>query len=318
MKNRRLRIPIICLPVCMASCLLFPFSSASFAAGSADKGTSSGQFLKLGAGARATGMGEAYSAVADEASAIYWNPAALARIPNFSMTFMHAALLADISYEFFGYGQRLGHSGVLGLGFQYLSMPAFHETDSSGFETGTSFNPRDMGVTLAYSFLLGENYSVGISGKHIRSEIDKAASTFAADFGILATPGGKNLRLSLVVQNLGGKLKFDQKSDPLPLNMKVGSSFHISENWLMGLDASFPRDNRPYAALGTEYQVNCSPAFGFAGRVGFNSRSLGDVNNFNGISLGAGVNFKTIKLDYAFLPFGSIGTTNRISVTIGF
>ena len=307
---------------CLLSTIYCLLPTASFAAFSgADKGTSSGQFLKLGAGARAAGMGEAYSAVADEASAIYWNPAALTRINGFSATFMHAALLADISYEFLGYGQKLGDRGALGLGVQYLSMPAFHETAPSGFETGTSFNPKDTGVTLACSFRLSEKYSAGISGKYIRSGIDKSASTFAADLGVLGAPfraRGADLWLSLVVQNLGGKLKFEQKSDPLPLNVKLGSSLNIMKNWLIGLDVNFPRDNRPYAALGTEYRLAHGADMGFAGRAGFNSRTLGDIGGFNGVSAGAGLDYKQFGLDYAFLPFGAIGMTHRISVTVGF
>ncbi len=312
---------IACPRVWIASCLLCLFSSASFAAFSgADKGTSSGQFLKLGAGARAAGMGEAYSSVADDASAIYWNPAALSRINGSSAMFMHAALLADISYEFLGYGQNFGR-GFLGLGVQYLSMPAFHETDPLGFPTGTSFSPGDMSLALAYALPLNERYSVGLSGKYIRSEIDKTASTFAADLGVLAKPcsgRGKDLSLSLVVQNLGGSFKYEQKSDPLPLNVKLGSSLPVAKNWLIGLDVNFPLDNRAYAALGTEYRLNYDAETGFAGRLGFNSKTLGDIDGLSGISIGAGLNFRQSWLDYAFLPFGTIGMTHRISITIAF
>ncbi len=302
-----------------AACLFFMYPAASLAVlGGADKGTSSGQFLKLGAGARAAGMGEAYSSIADDASAIYWNPAALSRISGFSATFMHAALLADISYDFLGFGQRLGRCGALGVGLQYLSMPAFHETDPSGFETGTGFSPGDMGVTLAYSFAAGEKYSAGISGKYIRSEIDRTASTYAADLGMLARFFGGNTRLAFVVQNLGGRMRFGQNPDPLPLNVKLGSSLNIKKNWLVGFDANFPRDNRPYAALGAEYRAGYGADSGFAGRLGYNSRTLGDVNGFSGMSAGAGFNFGQVRLDYAFMPFGAIGMTHRISVTAGF
>ena len=321
MKNGKPAIKIsaiACLLIGMGCCLL-TFSAASFAAFAADdKGTSTGQFLKLGAGARAEGLGEAYSAAADDASAVYWNPAALSQVGDVSATFMHAALLADISYEYLGYGQRLGNSGVLGLGVQYLSMPVFHETDQSGFETGAGFSPGDMGVTLAYSFPLGEKYSAGVSGKYIRSKIDKTASTFASDLGILARPFGNDLRLSFVVQNLGGSLKFEQKSDPLPLNVKAGGSLPVAKDWLVNLDVNFPRDNRVYAALGTEYRLKYDEDSGFAGRLGFNTRTLGDIGGFSGISAGAGIDHKQFRLDYAFLPFGALGMTHRISVTVGF
>ena len=322
MKNGRpsiRQIPNSRLPAAGICCALFLFSSVSFAAfGGADKGTSSGQFLKLGAGARAAGMGEAYSAAADDASAVYWNPAALSRISGASAVFMHSGLPADISYEYLGCGRKLGSGGALGLGVQYLSVPALHETDASGFETGSSFSPGDLGVTLAYSFPLGEKYSAGISGKYIRSKIDRTASTFASDLGLLAAPFGGGFRLAFAVQNLGGRLKFEHGSDPLPLNMKLGASFSFSRNWLIALDLNAPRDNRPYAAAGTEYRLESGANLGFAGRLGFNSRALGDISGYSGVSIGAGLSFRRSCLDYAFLPFGTIGAAHRISVTVGF
>lgn len=319
MKNYERLKAACCLQAVLAAGLFLQSPAVSSAAfGSADKGTSSGQFLKLGAGARAAGMGEAYSSIADDASAIYWNPAALARIGSFSAMFMHAALLADVSYEFLGFGRRLGGSGTVGLGIQYLSMPVFHETNSSGFETGNNLNPRDTGLTLAYAVPLGENYSVGLAGKRVSSELDSTASAYAADFGILAMPAGRDLRFSFVVQNLGGKLKFEQRSDPLPLNVKLGSSLAVGKDWLIGLDLNSPRDNRAYAALGTEYRFRYGADLGFAGRLGFNTRTLGDVSGFTGVSAGAGLNFRQYWLDYAFLPFGTLGMTHRISITVGF
>ena len=197
-------------------------------------------------------------------------------------------------------------------------------TDSSGVETGTNYSPNDMAVSLAYAYPLnffGSGNSVGISGKYIRSEIIHSASTLTADFGVLVAPfsiSGRDLSLSLAVQNLGGRLKFNQESEPLPLNIKLGSALAITWNWLAGLDVNFPKDNRPYAALGTEYRMNYGTDLGFAGRAGFTSRTIGDVSGLGGLSVGAGVSFKQFRLDYAFLPVGSIGVTHSISITFGF
>lgn len=305
-------------------CLLLwapPALSAAFSA--ADKGGSSGNILKLGAGARATGMGDAHSAVVDDAGAIYWNPAALTRIENFAVMFMHAELLADISYGFAGCGQKLRNGAALGLGVQYLTMPVFKETNASGYETGTDFTPNDVAVAVGYAQpleLFGlYNHAVGVSGKYIRSEIDKSASALAADLGWLWRPNysrGRALGFSFVVQNLGGRLTFDKAPEPLPLKITLGSFLLIEKNWLLGLDMSFPKDNRPYVALGGEYLLAYGPSLAFAGRLGYNSLTLNDINGVTGLSMGAGVRFGRFWLDYAFLPLGEIGATHRISIRV--
>ena len=65
-------------------------------------GISSLQFLKLGAGARAAGMGEAFVAVADDASALYYNPAGLAQFDDNEIMFTHTTWLIDLEHEFLG------------------------------------------------------------------------------------------------------------------------------------------------------------------------------------------------------------------------
>jgi hypothetical protein len=179
-------------------------------------------------------------------------------------------------------------------------------------------------VALAYAYpleLWGAVDSAGISGKYVRSEIITSAATLTSDLGLLSSPchlGGMDLRLSFVAQNLGGRLKFYEEAAPLPLNIKLGGALAVTENWLTALDVNFPKDNRPYVVAGAEYRLNYDADLGFAGRAGFNSRTIGDINGLNGLSLGAGVNFKRFRLDYACLPVGSIGVTHTISVTFGF
>lgn len=289
-------------------------------AGEADKGTTAAQFLKLPVGARAVGMGEAYSAVADEAGAIYWNPAALTRIEGQSLMLMHAALFADITNQFLGYGRRAGESWAWGAGIQYLSIPSIEETDSSGFSTGSSFSPRDMALSLglARKFKFG---SLGLSGKYISSKISNSATAYAADFGFLSRPYSffdRDLRLAFVIQNLGTGLKYIEVEDPLPLNIKAGSSYSLSKRWLAALDVSLPKDNKPILAAGTEYKRRSGENWTFAGRLGFNSRTLGDIEGFSGISFGLGAGFRSLGLDYAFLPFGDLGAAHRISILFSF
>lgn len=102
--------------------------------------TSTAQFLKLGVGARAVAMGEAYSAIADEASAVYWNPGALTNIESRSATLMHAIYLEDTSFDYAAFVQNLGRWGVVGLGVQIMSVGSIDERDDTGSKTGT-FSP---------------------------------------------------------------------------------------------------------------------------------------------------------------------------------
>lgn len=287
----------------------------SFAAFNADSiGTSSAQFLKLGAGARASGMGEAYSAVGGEADAVYWNPAALSGIRAYSGLFMHADLFTEFNYEYLGYAQPLKNLGGIGLGVQYLSAGKIAETDSSGFGTGSSMNPSHTAITLAYGRKL-DVFGVGASAKYVRSKLAGPASAFAVDVGALS-PGffADQIRLAFVIRNIGSGLKYDRKTDPLPLSLRIGGRLNFLENLTLGVDLDSPRDNRPYAALGGEYLVEY-PDFSVAGRLGYNTRTSGGLAGF---SAGLGAVLGDFSFDYAFAPFGELGAAHRMSAAFRF
>ena len=297
-------------------CLLVVAASARPVAAlfeSGDKGTSGAQFLKLPVGARATAMGEAYSAVAKDADALHWNPAALASLSGRSVSFSHAVLFGELSHDCLAYAQPLG-KGAVGAGVQYLSAGKVMETDDLGFETGGIMRPRDMAVSLAYARSFG-GAALGLSLKYIDSRLAGSASAFAADIGTLFRVSAR-LKLAFAAQNLGGKLKFDRESDPLPVNYKIGSSWEMGRAWLGALDINFPRDNKPFAGLGTEYRYNTGE-WAFSGRLGYNTRAVGDINGA-GLSIGGGAGFRSTRLDYAFTPFGSAGAVHMISLTASF
>lgn len=300
----------------LVALVAFVASSAAGSFSSSGVGTTTAGFLKLGAGARAVAMGEAYSAVADDATALYWNPAALTRIEKRSATFMHAAYLDSSFFDYGAYGQNLGKKGSFGIGVQYFSAGKITETDLTGTETG-SFTPSDLAVSLGYAREVG-GFSLGLAGKFVRSKILASAQTGAADFGVLSPLYKKRLRLAFAAQNLGGKMKFEQESEDLPLVLRLGSSYKVTDRWLAALDLGFPKDNDPFAALGTEYLLPVKDDWRVALRAGFNSRTLGDVDGFTGTSFGLGLGLGGLGVDYGFLPFGSIGLTHRISLSYKF
>jgi len=259
-------------------------------------------------------MGEAYSAVADEASALYWNPAGLAQISGGSLIVMHAPYIDSSFYDYGACAQNLGSWGVFALGAQFLSYGSIPQTDQFGADAG-SFNPTDMAISLGYAHALGRG-SVGFSGKFIQSTILTSAQTEAMDFGFLS-PGfwDNKLKLALVATNIGGQIKFEQEGADLPKTVKVGGRLKLFRSFILSFDGVVPNYNDPYVALGTEYGLPLSPGTQVAFRAGYNTRTLNDLDGLTSVSLGMGLILSRMSIDYAFLPLGSLGYTHRISLS---
>jgi hypothetical protein len=279
-------------------------------------GTTGGEFLQLAPSARATAMGEAYAAVADEASALYWNPAALTRIESRSLTLMHAPYLASSFFDYAAYGQNLGQYGAVGLGVQYFSAGSITQTEN--YVPVGSFTPYDLALSAGYGLTLG-GFSVGAAGKYIQSHILNSAHTAAVDFGALSPAClDERLRLAVTLTNLGGTLKYEQDRESLPTALRLGGAYRIFKPWLASADVVFPRGDQPYAALGTEYVLASAKGLTFTGRAGYNSQTATAVTGLTGASFGAGFGFDKFCLDYAFVPFGGLGQAQRISLTYNF
>lgn len=285
-------------------------------------GSPSAQFLTIGVGGRAVALGEAYSAMADDASALYWNPAALTRVEKRSATLMHASYFADSSLEYGSYGQKLGDWGAFGVSFQYLSAGKISGTDETSLESGETFSPSDMAVSAGYAYRFRDGalsgLAVGGAGKFIRSTIVDSASTFAGDVGVLSPELFSRARLSLVLANLGQGLRFGSEREPLPLLVRAGASAKVLPRWAVSVEGVQPREEGAYAGAGTEYVFSQGEGWSLAGRLGFNSRSRGSTDGASGFAGGVGIGYRPVSLDYAFVPFGAVGSAHRVSLTFAF
>jgi hypothetical protein len=309
-------------PVLILGLLPGPLFGQSFS--SAAKGTTAADFLQLGVGGRAMGLGGAYTAVADGADALYWNPAGLTAVEKQAVTVMHAAYLQSSFYDYAAYAQNLGEDGAFGAGVQYLNAGSITETDAN-FNSIGSFTPYDLAVSAGYARKLDglgpllDGGALGLSVKYIRSAVLTAAQTAAVDFGVMSPEYfDRRLRLAAAALNVGGTLKYEQLAENLPLTFKVGGAYHITSRWLASADVAAPRDNGPYFAVGTEYQLPAMGGWSFAGRLGYNSQTLGDVTGVSGVSAGVGLSAGGFSFDYAFVPYGGLGITNRFSLSAKF
>jgi len=207
-------------------------------------------FLMISPGARAAGMGEAFVAIADDASAVYWNPAGLAFQTGREITLMHTNWLpqfgSDLYFDFLAYRQNFEGLGVVGVNVTYLNLGEQTRTDETGNELGT-FNSHEFAITAAFGARISENMSVGIGLRFIRSSLsdvgagsekgDGKANGFAVDLGWLYKPSFlRGLSFGANLSNLGPKMTYIDaaQASPIPTNLKVGVAYKL-------LDTEFNR-----------------------------------------------------------------------------
>ncbi|MBU2572774.1 MAG: PorV/PorQ family protein [Elusimicrobia bacterium] len=285
-------------------------------------GTASADFLNLPIGARASAMGGAYTAVSEEASAIYWNPAGLVQIPKLSAIFMRTQYVADISYQYAAYAHRLSYSSVLAGSVMLTDIGAIDHIDMNNNKLGT-FSPRDQVFTLSYSKAILEfsdkdmDVSMGVSAKYIKSTILESARSYAVDLGIM-TYNFTNIpyRLAVTMTNLGSGMRYDQASNTLPLTFKLAGAANPFRNMMFSADVVMPKQNRPNFLLGAELATEPNELTRLCVRAGLNAQRIRD--DLSGFSVGVGATLHFFSLDYAFVPMGELGSTHKISLTFDF
>jgi hypothetical protein len=296
--------------------MLVGFPSDLFATGG-NVGTRSAQFLKIGAGARAIGMGSAFVGLANDATAIYWNPAGLAYIDKTQFSFTHLWWFQDIAYEYFVHAQPTKY-GTFGWSLGYMHMDPLEGRDVEG-EPTSDFRVSDMAITVGYGNKIAKDIFIGGSIKYINEKIeDEMASTFAFDFGFLHRTKVKNLLLGGSFQNWGGSLKFVREPNKLPSSAKLGICYTtlLAKNPLnITVDLNLPSDSKTGLRLGAEYIYNHM----IMGRLGYKTET--DLGFVSGLSFGVGFLYTRIesyRIDYAFVPQGVLGNTHTISLTVTF
>jgi len=289
--------------------------------GQAKVGTSGAKFLDIGISARAMGMAEAYSAIANDVSAIYYNPAGLTQI--FSREFMatHIDYPVEINYEFMAIAFPVeALSGVIGFGFYNLNsgdIPLTTYGNPAG--TGEFFAANDYALSVSYARSLTEHFSLGGTFKLVGEYYDnESARGWAADVGTLYDTGYRGFKIAIGIVNFGPDLKMVQQNYPLPINFKFGSSFNFVESpdhlAVFSIEGAHPSDNLEQYNAGMEYWYLDK----FALRVG---------NRFNydtdGFTAGAGMKWPLgeateIRFDYGYQDFGFLREVHRFSFAVAF
>lgn len=294
-------------------------------------GTVGAQFLKLGVGGRSAAMGEAFVAIADDASALYWNPAGIAQLEGKSHVFMsHASWPAEIGHEFAGYVFTYGGiPGVIGLSMNVLQMdPMIRTTEffpdginRAGSEELEQFDAGDMAIGVSYAQFLTDKFSFGATAKWIHQGLeDEFAEGLNFDFGTLYKTGFRTITIGMAIQNFGPEMKYiDQEFAP-PITFKVGVGMNVyrtqKHSVLTAAEFNHPSDNAERANLGLEYSYAPVERFALAVRGGYMmNRDLQDY------AMGFGVHFPTSSnavadVNYSFSNMDVLGSSHQVSVIL--
>lgn len=291
----------------------------------AETGKSGASFLKIVPGARPVGMGGAYTAIASDINALYYNPAGIGGIRQSQLGATHTEWLNNVNYDFAG-GVIPTHNGAIGVSAVYLTTGKIEGRDESGNQTG-DFYSSDMAITFSGARRLNSNTQVGGSVKALQQKIaSETADGFALDIGGTQRIS-KKVHAGLAVKNVGPKMKFIDEQYSLPVTITMGTAYNLVGIFNLALDVSYePVDKKRIISFGTEFW----PKEFVALRAGYLYQAVnalydssGDVTNnkiniHNGFGGGIGIKVLGHNLDYAIVPYSELGTTQRISLQANF
>ena len=312
-------------------------------------GTTAAPFLGIGAGPRALSMGGAFTAVANDPTALYWNPAGISRTGRTEALLEHTNYLLGTSYNFFGAVVALDEDNAIGVSVTNLAYGSSEVTTVNQPDgTGETWNANDWAIGLSYSRNLTDRFSIAGTAKMIMQQIWRESATgYALDAGLLYITPFNDMKIGMEISNFGTDMQlsgsdlfithnpdpsvagdnskipaeYHTDSYPLPLIFRVGLAMDVvnsGDNRLtLAVDALHPSDNVQSVNVGAEYGWN---KLVYA-RVGYKSLFVPDSQE--GLTFGIGLNYDitmhfNVKLDYAYENFGLLKNIQKFALTVGF
>lgn len=281
-------------------------------------GTTGFSFLKLGVGAKAVAMGGAFTAVADDPSTIYYNPAGTFFLPRRQVLAGYHNYVLDIQSGFLAHTRPIIDKLGGGAFIDYLNFGDFTRTDINGIPSG-EFSGGDFLIGVNASMLVNPGLAVGLNVKYMHESADGyGADAVAADIGILYRLPDSLTTVGLSAYNLGGVVSgFTDHKDKLPLGVRAGAAHSLRELPLVvALDGVLPNDNDPYVNVGAEF-YKFEPLYLRAGYslFGENFKTGSSSDGWGGFSAGFGLDIRDYHISYAFMPYLDLGSSHRVTIS---
>ncbi|MBI5216175.1 MAG: PorV/PorQ family protein [Ignavibacteriae bacterium] len=319
-------------------------------AGRTDKaGGAAASELLIPVGSSSIGNGSSDIAFVTGANALYWNPAGLARTEKqHELLFSHMGYFADIGVEYFAGMIHIENMGTLGLGAKILSVGDIPVTTADQPDgTGETASPTFTVLSGAYSRMITDKISFGVSANYIIEKMEQVSATglaFTAGLQYEALGGVKGLCMGVAIKNIGPKLQYDgdgllysgelddmlrpssltkipSSADDLPSTIEIGLGYRnqlteeLSSTWTVMFQ------NNNYSAdeyrTGIEVEVNRS----FYIRGGYVYSVVEDNQKYIfGPTLGLGtksvIEDIEFQFDYAYRSLDFFSANHSITLTL--
>ena len=318
-------------------------------------GSTSMQFLKVMPVARATALGDAYSAWATGAEAVFWNPAGVALLEGQEASLTYLRWIFDTQQGAFSYAASFGDFGAIGVQLQYVDFGVFDEAlwespYSSDLEypglTGRTFQPYAYLVGVSYASRITDKFSTGISVKlaheslydgdmvvAVRRRGDQSdtmqvntwANGVMFDFGLRYFTGFRSLTIAASLQNFGPNVRYALETNPIPISLRLGIAADLigsnallmeSDGTRLGLAFDLFQPNDYAQQAHVGMEFEVSEAFAIR---------LGNKFGYDadGLTMGVGVHQPVAGVQFSFdYSFASLryqlGSVHRISMGVAF
>ena len=294
------------------------------------------QFLKIDPAARSASMGGAMTVVDYSSSAMFFNPAGMARMDKqFDISVNTNQWIADIQYNSFGAAytwEGIGTWGIHGIFSDYGDIPGAQLADNEqGYIVTDNIDVNSYAVGLSYAVNLSSNFAIGASAKYVSQHLGSSVmndnsvkknevSGVTFDFGTVFYPGWESFRFGISVKNFGDEITYERESFETPLTFTIGVAMNIldltaseDQTLLLTVDAVHPRDYTERVRIGGEYILMNMFAF----RAGYitnhdvmgASGGLGFFYDFSGVGL---------RIDYSYSDTEYFDAVQRISAGFSF
>jgi hypothetical protein len=266
-------------------------------------------------------MGDAYSSVGNDLSAVFYNPAGVTQIERYALTASYLKWIVGSQMGTFALGAKT-NVATFAVNFAYFTTEQFEETTSAQpGGTGRMVTAGDIAAGLTVAKQVTDKLSVGANLRYVKEDLDlQSYSSVDLDFGTLFYTGFKSTRLGMALRNLGGAKDVIGQKARFPMVFNLSGAAEIYGNLgdplsiTLAVEQMFFTDSINRYHFGAEAWVQNAFALRGGYKTGYDSESW---------TLGAGLKHRLgnqqVSVDFSYSKSEALDEYPvRLSLGLGF